>query len=112
MIFFEPKRYIHYVQIMSKLKAKCGANGGVVISWKALHKGKKAHMFLPHYLLIKEFIHMPPYLSECNCSLLAHMDDDMNNVVFNDSPVEIVAVHQLFEFAAENEEPLASDQIG
>ena len=97
---------------MSELKTKCGANGGIVVSWKVLHAGKKALMALPHYLLIKEFIHMTPYLSECACCLLAHMDDDMNNVIFNDSPVEIVAVCQRFEFAAENEEPLALDQIG
>jgi hypothetical protein len=94
------------------LKAKCGKSGGVVISWKALHAGKKPQMFLPHYLLVKEFVHTTPYLSECARSLLAHVEDDMNNVIFNDSPQEIPIVRQIFEFAAENREPLPSDESG
>ncbi len=111
-IVFEPGSYLHYVRIMSELKAKCGKSGGVVISWEALHAGKKPRMFLPHYLLVKEFVHTTPYLSECARSLLAHVEDDMNNVIFNDSPQEIPIVRQIFEFAAENREPLPSDESG
>ena len=69
-------------------------------------------MFLPHYLLIEKFVHSTPYLSECARSLLAHVEDDMNNVVFNDSLQEVSTVHQIFEFVADNEEPLASDVSG
>jgi hypothetical protein len=76
-IVFEQRSYVHYVRIMSELKAKCGSKGGVVISWKALLAGKKSRMFFCHYLLMKEFVHMTPYLSECATSLLAHIQDEI-----------------------------------
>jgi hypothetical protein len=74
-IVFEPGSYVHYVRIMSELKAKCGAKGGVVVNWKALLAGKKTRMLISHYLLINEFVHLTPYLSKCARSLLAHVEE-------------------------------------
>jgi len=61
---FKLTSYKHYVQVFSELKAKCGANGGVVLSWPDLQAGAKACMFLPQYLLIKEFVHTVPQFSD------------------------------------------------
>ncbi len=34
-IVFEQRTYVHYVRLMSELKSKCNAKGGVVFSWGA-----------------------------------------------------------------------------
>ena len=46
-------------------------------------------------LLVKEFVHTTPFLSECARSLLANVEDDMKKLVFNDSPQEIAIVCQI-----------------
>jgi hypothetical protein len=66
-------------------------------------------MFLPHYLLFCEFIHITPYLSDSTSSLLDYVVDDFNNVVFNNYPEDIAHVWKVFECAAAKGEPLPSD---
>ena len=108
-LVFEQHNYVHYVRVLSELKAKCGAKGGVVVSWRALHGGKRPRMFLPHFLLMQEFIHTTPQLSDCASQMLQYVQDDMNNVIYNDSPQEITLVRQLIEAAANHGEQLPSD---
>jgi len=106
---FELKSYKHYVRVFSELKAKCGAIGGVVLSWPALQAGTKARMFLPHYLLIKEFVHTVPQLSRRASEVLGYVEDDNLNVIYNDCPAEIPRIRQVVEYAASEGEPLLSD---
>ena len=103
------KSYKHYVQVFSELKAKCGANGGVVLSWPALQAGTKAHMFLPQYLLIKEFVHTVPQLSEQVSEVLGYVEDDNTNVIYKDCHAEITRIRQVVEYATSDGEPLLSD---
>jgi hypothetical protein len=49
--------YIHYVCVVSDVKEKCEADCGIVDLWKAYLGGGHALMFLPHHLLVKEFVH-------------------------------------------------------
>ena len=99
---FEQKDYKHYVRVITDHKEKCGSVGGVVMSWQSLLHGKKARMFLPHYLLMKEFIHtIPNFLSHAS-QVLAFVTNDQD-VVFNDCPAEIALVRQIIESAADSE---------
>jgi len=91
------------------LKVKCGANGGVVVSWHALLGGKRPRMFLTHFLLMQEFIHTTPQLSDCASQLLQYVQDVINNVIFNNSPQQITIVHQLIEAVVNHGEHLPSD---
>ena len=68
---------------MTDHKDKCGSVGGVVMSWKSLLHGKKARMFLPHYLLMKEFVHTIQSFSSHASQVLAFVTNDQD-VVFND----------------------------
>jgi hypothetical protein len=99
---FELKSYKHYVRVFSELKAKCGANGGVVLSWPALQAGM-------NYLLIKEFVHTVPQLSERASEVLGYAEDDNTNIIYNDCPAEITRICQVVEYAASDGEPLLSD---
>jgi hypothetical protein len=99
---FEQKDYKHYVQVITNHKEKCGSVGGVVMSWQSLLHGKKACIFLPHYLLMKEFIHTIPNLSSHASQVLDFVTND-EDVVYNDHPTEIAWVRQIIESAAESE---------
>ena len=99
---FEQKDYKHYVPVITDHKEKCGSVGGVVMSWQSLLHGKKARMFLPHYLLMKEFIHTIPNLSSHTSQVLDFVTND-EDVVYNDRPTEIARVRQIIESAAESE---------
>ena len=68
-------------------KEKCGSVGGVVMSWQSLLHGKEARMFLPHYLLMKEFIHTIPSLSSHASQVLDFVTND-EDVVYNDHRTE------------------------
>ena len=76
--------YLYYVRSMSEIKAKCGKSGRVVVSWPALLDGKRPRMLLPHFLVLQEFVHFTPHLSDEASALLAHIIDDNNNVIYND----------------------------
>ena len=99
---FEQKDYKHYVRVMTDHKDKCGSVGGVVMSWQSLLHGKKARMFLPHYLLMKKFIHKIPSLSSHASQVLDFVTND-EDVVYNDCPTEIAQVRQIIELATESE---------
>ncbi len=99
---FEQKDYKHYVRVMTDHKDKCGSVGGVVMSWQSLLHGKKARMFLPHYLLMKEFVHTIPSFSSHASQVLAFVTNDQD-VVFNDCPAEIALVRQIIQSAADSE---------
>jgi hypothetical protein len=66
-------------------------------------------MFLPQYLLIKEFVHTVPQLSERASEVLGYVKDDNANVIYNDCPAEITRIRQVIEYAVSEEEPLFSD---
>jgi len=73
-----------------------------VMSWQSLLHGKKARMFLPHYLLMKEFIHTVPNLSSHASQVLDFVSNDQD-VGYNDHPTEMARVRQIIESAAESE---------
>jgi hypothetical protein len=106
---FTQQNYVHYARVLSELKAKCGSSGGVVVSWPALLAGKRPRMLLPHYLLLQEFVHMTAHLSDYSSRLLPHVVDDMNNVLFNDSPDSMNVVCQLIQDAATHGERMPSE---
>ena len=58
---------------------------------------------------MQEFIHTTPQLSECASQLLQYVQDDMNNLIYNDLPQEITIVRQLIEAVANHGEQLPSD---
>ena len=66
-------------------------------------------MFLPQYLLIKEFVHTVPQLSERASAVLGYIEDNNANVIYNDCPVEITRIRQAIEYAVSEGEPLLSD---
>ena len=100
---------MHYARVLSELKVKCGSSGGVVVSWPALLAGKRCRMLLPHYLLLQEFVHMTAHLSDYSSRLLPHVVDDMNNVLFNDSPDSMNVARQLIQDAARHGEQMPSE---
>ena len=108
-IVFEQRNYVHYVHVFGELKAKCGSSSGVVVSWRSLLGGNGPRMLLPHFLLLQEFVHTTPFLSDYSSQLLPHVQDDMNNVIFNDSPQRMNVVHKLIEDLATHGEHLPSD---
>ena len=105
---FTKQNYLHYVRVMSELKAKCGKSGSVVVSWPALLAGKHPLMLLPHFLLLQEFVHMTAHLSNYSIRLLPHLVDDDNNVIFNDKPHNMNAVCQIIEEAGTQGEQMPS----
>ena len=96
--------YLHYVRSMSEIKAKGGKSGGVVVSWPALLEGKRPRMFLPHFLVLREFVHFTPHLSDQASALLSHVVDDNNNVIYDDKPASISIVRQMIEDAGNHGE--------
>ena len=105
-VFDLHKDYKHYVRVFRELKDKCGQKGGVVLTWKALHAGSDTRMLLPHFLLVKDFVHTVPVLSDPAREVMGIVCDD--HVVFNDRPANISRMKQLIQ---EAKEPMISDKI-
>ena len=63
-------------------------------------------MFLPYYLLMKEFIHTVPNFSSRVSQVLPVVSIDQDNV-YNNGPAEITQIRQIMESAAKTENLLS-----
>jgi hypothetical protein len=61
-------------------------------------------MFLPHFLVLREFVHFTPHLSDQASALLSHVVDDNNNVIYDDKPASISIVRQMIQDAGNHGE--------
>lgn len=107
--YIQKQRYLHYVRAMTEIKGKAGKSGGVVVSWPALLEGRRARMFLPHFLILREFIHFTPHLSNLANDLLSYIVNDDANIIYNDNPDSINVVRQMIENTGERGEPFPSN---